>query len=89
MDNFLLKSNAPQPFGCDPLLGGYTYIIERRKKKIESVVNKLTQNGIISLADASCAHNFFGLHFVNGKWIFREWAPRAVAITLVGDFSDW
>ena len=36
------------------------------------------------------AHNYFGLHRqADGSWVFREWAPNATGITLVGDFSKW
>ncbi|MDE7396363.1 MAG: alpha amylase C-terminal domain-containing protein, partial [Muribaculum sp.] len=35
-------------------------------------------------------HNYFGLHrMADGKWVFREWAPNATSVTLVGDFSNW
>ncbi|MCH5246216.1 MAG: alpha amylase C-terminal domain-containing protein [Muribaculaceae bacterium] len=34
-------------------------------------------------------HHFYGLHRDNNGWVFREWAPNATAITLVGDFSNW
>ncbi|MDE6086569.1 MAG: alpha amylase C-terminal domain-containing protein [Muribaculaceae bacterium] len=35
------------------------------------------------------AHKFFGLHRDRKGWTFREWAPNASSITLIGDFSDW
>ncbi|MCM1519897.1 MAG: alpha amylase C-terminal domain-containing protein [Lachnoclostridium sp.] len=36
------------------------------------------------------AHNYFGMHrTADGGWVFREWAPNATAITLIGDFSKW
>ena len=31
----------------------------------------------------------FGLHKTDTGWIFREWAPNATRMFLVGDFSDW
>ncbi len=34
-------------------------------------------------------HHFFGLQRQGEGWIFREWAPNATAMFLVGDFSDW
>jgi 1,4-alpha-glucan branching enzyme len=42
-----------------------------------------------SLAEFSSAHEYYGLHFKDKKWIFREWAPNAAAIFMVGDFSNW
>jgi 1,4-alpha-glucan branching enzyme len=39
------------------------------------------------------AYEFFGAHAVtvNKKrgYIFRVWAPRAVSVSVVGDFNDW
>ena len=33
---------------------------------------------------------YYGLHRCNdGSWIFREWAPNATKIYLVGDFNNW
>ncbi len=46
--------------------------------------------GAGSLADFANAHKYFGMHRnPDGSWTFREWAPNATAITLVGDFSHW
>ncbi len=43
-----------------------------------------------SLSDFANAHKYFGLHRQkDGSWVFREWAPNASAITLIGDFSGW
>ncbi len=46
-------------------------------------------DGKISLADWASAHEFYGLHRVRGGWVFREWAPHATSMWLVGDFSGW
>ena len=42
-----------------------------------------------SLSAFANAHEYYGLHRVRGGWIFREWAPNATGIWLVGDFSKW
>lgn len=42
-----------------------------------------------SLADWASAHEFYGLHRTRRGWVFREWAPNASSMWLVGDFSDW
>ena len=43
-----------------------------------------------NLVDFANGHHYFGLqHNVDGTWTFREWAPNATAVTLIGDFSDW
>ena len=36
------------------------------------------------------SYEMFGAHrFKEGGYIFRTWAPRAVSISLVGEFNDW
>ena len=33
--------------------------------------------------------DYYGLHRQASGWRFREWAPAAHAVSLVGDFNDW
>ena len=42
-----------------------------------------------SLSEWASAHNFYGLHQTKKGWVFREWAPNATSMWLVGDFSGW
>ena len=32
---------------------------------------------------------YYGLHRTNEGWVFREWAPNATAIYLLGEFNEW
>ncbi|MDR2907263.1 MAG: alpha amylase C-terminal domain-containing protein [Bacteroidales bacterium] len=41
------------------------------------------------LSDCFNGHLYYGLHQTQSGWVFREWAPNATHIWLVGDFSDW
>jgi len=43
----------------------------------------------MSLCDFANAHEHFGIHHVDGGWIYREWAPSAHQLYLTGDFNDW
>jgi 1,4-alpha-glucan branching enzyme len=72
----------------DPWLEPYLGQLKQRAEHICYVENRLT-GGAISIDEFANAHEYYGLHFRGGKWIFREWAPNATAIYLVGDFSDW
>lgn len=72
----------------DPYLAPHMDCIRQRKKNADMVEWRLT-GGTMSLEDFACGHEYFGLHFREDKWIFREWAPNAIAIYLVGDFSAW
>jgi 1,4-alpha-glucan branching enzyme len=62
--------------------------IRRRLEHIEETEQRLTQ-GRMSLADFASGHEYFGLHLRHGEWIFREWAPNATALYLIGDMSKW
>jgi 1,4-alpha-glucan branching enzyme len=72
----------------DPYLTPYKKTIRRRLLKIIETESRLTQ-GKRSLADFAAGHEYFGLHFLNGEWAFREWAPNATRIYLIGDMTDW
>ena len=45
--------------------------------------------GTQKLSDWASAHEFYGLHKTGEGWVFREWAPNATSMWLVGDFSQW
>ncbi len=72
----------------DPWLEPYRDRLRKRADHIQYMEKRLT-GGNMTLDQFANAHEYYGLHFRDGKWIFREWAPNATAIYLVGDFSDW
>ena len=72
----------------DPWLEPFADAINGRHQQAVETEKRLTsQSG--SLSDFANAHKYFGLHRHDAGWTFREWAPGASRITLVGDFSDW
>lgn len=73
----------------DPWLEPFAPAIEGRHADYLKKEAELTA-GCGSLSDFANAHKYFGLHRnQDGSWTFREWAPNATAITLIGDFSHW
>ena len=73
----------------DPWLAPYAPAIEGRHQDVVRKLKELTASSG-TLDDFANAHKYFGLHREkDGTWIFREWAPNASAITLIGDFSGW
>ncbi len=72
----------------DPWLEPFAAAIEGRHNDVIRKERELTATSG-SLEDFANAHKYFGLHRVRGGWVFREWAPNATGICLVGDFSDW
>jgi len=52
-------------------------------------MQQLTDNGKQTLSDFANGYAYYGLHKLKKGWVFREWAPNATSICLVGDFSAW
>ena len=44
-----------------------------------------------SLKKYASYHQYLGFHYDKNKegWYYREWAPAAEALYLLGDFNDW
>ena len=83
----------------DEYLKPYEAAIRGRAQRAADRAAELT-GGKQSLADWANAHNDFGLHRVTApgtrhqapgttEWVFREWAPHATSMWLVGDFNGW
>ncbi|MBU1055701.1 MAG: alpha amylase C-terminal domain-containing protein [Proteobacteria bacterium] len=72
----------------DPFLKLYKDAIETR---IANIIKKetLLAQGKSNLANFASGHNYFGLHFSNNQWIFREWAPNAESVFLIGEITSW
>lgn len=34
-------------------------------------------------------HLYYGFHKIENGWVYREWAPEAEALHLIGDFNSW
>ena len=83
---------APQHIGIvrnDPYLEPYEAAIRGRHEHALWKIGQLTNNGKRSLSDFASGADYFGLHKLKRGWVFREWAPNATDIYLVGDFNDW
>jgi len=72
----------------DPYLYPYLSVIRRRLEKVRDREQRLTE-GRMELVDFASGHEYFGLHREGAEWVFREWAPNATSISLIGDFTDW
>ncbi|MCD7971914.1 MAG: alpha amylase C-terminal domain-containing protein [Candidatus Azobacteroides sp.] len=73
----------------DPWLKPYEDIIEERRQTVINKEKELTQNGKQSLSDFATGYMYYGLHPVKEGWVFREWAPHATAIYIIGSFNGW
>jgi len=72
----------------DPYLKPFEAAIRGRSQHAFDRAGELTA-GKCSLADWASAHEYYGLHRTADGWVFREWAPNATSMWLVGDFSSW
>ena len=73
----------------DPWLEPYADAIAGRHEDAVKAEKRITAE-CRTLYDFANAHRYFGLHRLpDGRWVFREWAPNATGITLIGDFSGW
>ena len=73
----------------DPWLEPFAAAIEGRHEDVVRRRAELLSGGAKTLNDFANAHQYFGLHRTSDGWVFREWAPHATSIRLVGDFSGW
>ena len=73
----------------DAYLQPYEDAIRGRHEHALWKLNVLTNNGKTKLTDFANGHKYYGLHKAARGWVFREWAPNAKEIYLVGDFNNW
>ena len=86
------KPSTPKHIGLvkhDPYLEPYEDAICGRHEHALWKMNQLTKNGKQSLSDFANGYEYFGLHKTARGWVFREWAPNATDIYLIGDFNNW
>lgn len=73
----------------DPWLEPYKDAIVGRFEHAMDKKAELTNGGKSTLSDFASGYLYFGLHRTDKGWIFREWAPNASHIYMVGTFSNW
>ncbi len=59
---------------------------ERYKKRLRQI-----EKDYGSIGKFADAYNYFGINYdeVRKGWVYREWAPHAYSLFLIGDFNDW
>ena len=72
----------------DPLLQNYAEDLELRMQLYKDTKKKILPEGA-SLDDFANGNLYYGFHPVEGGWIYREWAPGADSMALIGDFNNW
>ena len=72
----------------NPQLLPFAGDIDLRMHLYHSTKDRLLAQGS-TLNDFANAHEYFGIHHVDGGWVYREWAPSAHQLYLTGDFNNW
>ena len=91
------SAHRPQPDGTglidlDPWLEPYANSLRQRYQDYQSTLKRVVE-WAGSLEECSRGHHYFGFHRGErsgqpGVW-YREWAPGARALFLIGDFNNW
>ena len=71
----------------DQYLMPFKGAIDARHERIEATRKFIAGKG--KLKDGVNNHMFYGLHREGEEWVFREWAPNANRIYLIGAFNNW
>ncbi|HEY7114967.1 MAG TPA: hypothetical protein VH475_00180, partial [Tepidisphaeraceae bacterium] len=76
----------------DPWLERFASQLRARHDCLKSALNRINEHGGL-LGQISQGHHVFGFnrgefHGTPGVW-YREWAPGALQLRLIGDFNNW
>jgi 1,4-alpha-glucan branching enzyme len=74
-------------YEIDPWLDPFRGVIEARLAYCNDREAVIT--GGNTLSDFANGHHWYGLHRTDKGWVFREHAPNATAISLIGTFNGW
>ena len=75
-------------YDSDPYLAPYRERIDRRYRSIVFQKQETAGYGR-RLCDAVNNHLYYGVHLENDSVVFREWAPNATAVYLIGEMNGW
>ncbi len=75
-------------FEYDPYLLPFENDIEQRMENYKNKRRELLGNSK-TLRDFANGHEYFGFHKTSRGWYYREWAPAADKLCLVGDMNGW
>ena len=72
----------------NPVLQWHAGDIDLRMRLYHDTKARLLPNGG-TLNEFANGHEYYGIHHVDGGWVYREWAPSAYQLYLTGDFNGW
>ncbi len=85
-----MQKKLPKLVQDDPWLEPQAGAILGRMRYFEKAASGIVRNHG-SLSAYASGHKHTGIHHKTreDRWIVREWAPGAKAVSLIGDFNDW
>ena len=85
-----MSKNQLQLLNDDPWLSPYKEEINGRYDRFETTLKDIKEQAG-SLENFANAYDFLGLNYNKEAkgWFYREWAPEAINLALIGDFNDW
>ena len=72
----------------DPNLSAFEGDLNERVRHFKQRKKELLAPGQ-TLTEFASGHLYYGFHKVKGGWVYREWAPGATAMHLIGEFNNW
>src|SRR3954469_4525973 len=92
MPTLQLDADGTALIRADPWLEPHRGALEARQSRFRTALSRFDPNGGL-LGQISLGHRYFGfnrgeLHGKQGVW-YREWAPGALQLRLIGDFNNW
>lgn len=82
-----VTTSKPSLITIDPWLQPIAPILDARMRYVEAKSEHIL--GKKSVAEFALGFHHYGLHQTDTGWIFREWAPSATKMFLVGDMTNW
>ena len=72
----------------NPQLQSFSGDIDLRMARYQQTKDRILSKDQ-TLLDFANAHHYFGIHHQSKGWVYREWAPSAHQLYLMGEFNNW
>lgn len=84
------KKNIPVLIKDEPWLEGFEKAVQARIDRFHSAKFHI-ENEFGSILEFANFHQYYGVHYepIRKGWTYREWAPAAQQLFLMGDFNNW